>query len=248
MIYIKSNDEIRVMRECGTLLAEMYNYLEPYVQPGITELELDKLAEDFILKNGAIPEQKGYHGFPATLCISNNEQVIHGIPSRKVLKEGDIVGLDCTISIKGLMTDSARTYAVGKIDKKKQLLMERTEKSLYLGIEAIKAGGRVNDIGRAVEKYINQFGYGIVRDYCGHGVGYEIHEEPTVLNYYSTRYRNRLKENMVLTVEPMINMGTYSVDVLEDGWTVITADNMPSCHFEHTVAVTAEGYEILTVK
>ncbi|MBN2658603.1 MAG: type I methionyl aminopeptidase [Spirochaetales bacterium] len=248
MIYVKSDDEIKIMRECGTLLAEMYEYLEPYVKPGITGLELDKLAEDFIIRNKAVPEQKGYHGYPATLCISTNEQVIHGIPSRKKLEEGDIVGLDCTISIKGLMTDSARTFAVGTIDKKKQKLMERTEKSLYIGIDAVKAGGRVNDIGRAVEDYINQFGYGIVRDFCGHGVGYEIHEEPTVLNYYSTRYRNRLKENMVITVEPMINMGTYEVNVLGDGWTVETADKKPSCHFEHTVVVTSEGCEILTVK
>lgn len=248
MIYIKSDDEIRIMRECGTLLAEMYEYLEPYVAPGITGLELDRLAEDFIRKNGAVPEQKGYRGYPATLCISVNEQVIHGIPSKSRLEEGDLAGLDCTISIKGLMTDSARTFAVGNIDKKKRNLMERTEKSLYIGIDAVRAGGRVNDIGKAVEDYISQFGYGIVRDFCGHGVGYEIHEEPTVLNYFSTRYRNRLKENMVLTVEPMINMGTHEVKVLDDRWTVVTLDGMASCHFEHTIAVTADGCEILTKK
>lgn len=248
MIYIKSDDEIKVMKECGTLLAEMYDYLTPYVQPGISELELDKLAEDFIIKNGAIPEQKGYKGFPSTLCVSINEQVIHGIPSKRKLKEGDLASLDCTISLKGLMTDSARTFTVGKVDKKLLSLMERTEKSLYLGIDAVQGGIRVNEIGRVIEGYLKPFGYGIVKDYCGHGVGYDIHEEPTVLNYYSTRYRQRLKENMVITVEPMINLGTDDVKVLDDGWTVVTTDRKPSCHFEHTIVVTKNGCEILTQK
>jgi len=248
MIYIKSDDEIKVMRECGTLLAEMYDYLAPYVSPGISPLELDKLAENFIIKNGAVPEQKGYKGYPSTLCVSINEQVIHGIPSKRKLKEGDLASLDCTISLKGLMTDSAKSFAVGKIDKKLQLLMERTEKSLYLGIDAVHGGMRVNEIGRVIEEYISPFGYGIVKDFCGHGVGYDIHEEPTVLNYFSTRYRQRLKENMVITIEPMINLGTDDVKVLDDGWTVETTDKKHSCHFEHTVVVTKEGCEILTKK
>lgn len=248
MIFIKSDEEIKVLRECGTLIAEMYDYLAPYVQPGISELELDKLAEDFIKKNGAIPVQKGYKGFPSTLCVSVNEQVIHGIPSKRTLQEGDLASLDCTISLKGLMTDSARTFPVGKIEKKHKLLMERTEKSLYLGIDAVHGGVRVNEIGKAVEDYIKPFGYGIVRDYCGHGVGYELHEEPTVLNYYSTRYRQRLKENMVITVEPMINLGSDYVKVLGDQWTVETEDKKVSCHFEHTIVVTKTGCEILTLK
>ncbi|MBI9099167.1 MAG: type I methionyl aminopeptidase [Spirochaetaceae bacterium] len=248
MIYIKSDDEIQVMRECGTLLALMYDYLEPYVQPGISGLELDKLAENFLLKNNAVPEQKGYKGFPSTLCVSINEQVIHGIPSKRKLKEGDIVGLDCTISLKGLMTDSARTFAVGTIGKKEKLLLERTEKALYLGIDTVHSGMRVNEIGRVIEEYIKSFEYGIVRDFCGHGVGYDIHEEPTVLNYYSSRYRQRLKENMVITIEPMINLGRDDVRVLSDDWTVETIDKQPSCHFEHTIAVTEKGCEILTVK
>ena len=246
MIYIKSDDEIKVMRECGSILDRMYKYLEPYVQPGITELELDSLAESYLKKYGAIPEQKGYKGFPSTLCVSINEQVIHGIPGKRKLKDGDLASLDCTISIKGLMTDSARTFAVGKVDNKLRLLMERTEKALYKGIDAIHSGLRVNEIGRTIEDYLKPFQYGIVRDYCGHGVGYEIHEEPTILNYYSTRYRQRLKENMVITVEPMINLGTSDVSVLEDKWTVVTTDKSPSCHFEHTVVVNKDSCEILT--
>lgn len=248
MIYIKSDDEIKIMRECGTVLAKMYDYLEPFVQPGITGVELDRLAEDFLVKNGAVPEQKGYKGFPSTLCVSVNEQVIHGIPSKRKLKEGDIAGLDCTISIKGLMTDSAKTFAVGKIDRKLQKLMDSTEKALYLGIDTVHPGMRVNEIGRAVEEYIKPLGYGIVKDFCGHGVGYEIHEEPTVVNYSTSRYRQRLKENMVITIEPMINMGTGDVRVLDDGWTVETMDRSYSCHFEHTIAITNKGCEILTVE
>ena len=246
MIYIKSDDEIKVMRECGSILDSMYKYIEPYVQPGISELELDALAEVYLRKHNTIPEQKGYEGFPSTLCVSTNEQVIHGIPSKRKLQNGDIVGLDCTISLKGLMTDSARTFAVGTISDDKKMLMERTEKSLYVGIGSVKSGIRVNDIGRSIENYLKPFGYGIVRDFCGHGVGYKIHEEPTILNYYSSRYRQKLKENMVITIEPMINLGMDAVNVLDDGWTVETVDMKASCHFEHTIVVTKEGCEILT--
>ncbi len=252
MIYIKSDKDIITLRKCGTVLAKMYEHIEPYIQPGISAIELDKIAESFILDNGTIPVQKGYKGFPATrfpatLCVSRNEEVIHGIPGNKIIKEGDIVSLDCTIGLDGLLTDSAKTYPVGKVKKEYQLLIERTETALYKGIEVSKHNMRINDIGKSIEKYISTFGYGIVRDYCGHGIGANIHEEPAIPNYYSILNRRRLKENMVFTIEPMINIGSHEVDVLDDEWTVVTSDKSYSCHFEHTIVLTKEGYEILTV-
>lgn len=224
----------------------MYKHIEPYIQPGITTEELDKIAESFILKNNAVPVQKGYQGFPATLCVSINEEVIHGIPGKRRLKNGDLVSVDCTIGLNGLLTDSAKTFPVGKISKEHQLLLNRTEKALYKGIGVSKHNMRVNDIGKVIEEYITPFNYGIVEDYCGHGIGYKIHEDPIIPNYYSNKYRQRLKENMIFTIEPMINMGSHPVRVLDDEWTVVTSDNSYSCHFEHTIILTSDGCEILT--
>ncbi len=247
MIYIKSENDIKTMRKCGTILAKMYEHIEPYIQPGIQTVELDKIAESFILDKGTIPVQKGYEGFPSALCISINEEVIHGIPGNRIIKDGDIVSVDCTIGLDGLLTDSAKTYSVGKVKKEYKLLIERTEIALYKGIEVCKNNMRINDIGRAIENYITPFGYGIVRDYSGHGIGANIHEDPAIPNNYSIYNRRRLKENMVFTIEPMINMGSHAVDVLDDEWTVVTSDESYSSHFEHTIVLTKNGYEILTV-
>ena len=247
MISIKNQDEIKKLRECGIILASLYQHLEPYVQEGITTGELDRIAEDYILGKGCVPVQKGYYGFPATLCVSVNEEVIHGIPGKRKLKEGDLVGIDCTISKDSLLTDSAKTFPVGKISSDDRLLMERTAKALEVGISVAEHNMRSSDIGKAIESFLKPFGYGIVRDYCGHGIGYEIHEEPTILHYYSRRYSRRLKAGMVFTIEPMINRGTHKVEVLEDEWTVVTADGQKSCHFEHTICLTETGCEILTL-
>ena len=248
MIYIKSQDEIKKLRKCGIILASLFEHLEPYIQEGITTSELDSIAESYILSKGCIPVQKGYSGFPATLCVSVNEEVIHGIPGKKKLKKGDLVGIDCTISKDNLMTDSARTFPVGKISPDDQKLLERTAKALDVGISVSKHNMRISDIGKAIEEYLKPYNYGIVRDYCGHGVGYNIHEEPTILHYYSRRYNNRLKEGTVFTIEPMINAGTHEVDVLDDGWTVVSADASNSCHFEHTLCLTKTGCEVLTLE
>ena len=247
MISVKSQDEIRKMRECGIILASLFEYLEPYVQEGMTTKELDRMAEGYILGKGCVPVQKGYCGFPATLCISVNEEVIHGIPGKRKLKAGDLVGIDCTIGKDKLLTDSARTFPVGEISPEDRKLMERTAKALEAGISVAKHNMRAWDIGKAIEEYLEPYGYGIVRDYCGHGIGYSIHEDPTILHYHSRRHGRRLKEGMVFTIEPMINGGTWEVEVLDDEWTVVTADSSKSCHFEHTICLTETGCDILTL-
>lgn len=246
MISIKSNEEIELLRIAGEITGSTHNYLKPFIKPGITTLELDKLAEDYILKRGATPSFKGYDGFPGTVCASINNEVVHGIPSGRTLKEGDIISLDIGACYKGYHGDSAWTYAVGEISEDKKYLLEHTEKSLFKGLAAIHDGCHVGDIGYAVSKYAKEHNLGVVRELVGHGVGSDVHEEPDVPNYGSRGCGPVLKEGMVIAVEPMLNLGTRKVYMLEDGWTIITADNKPSAHFEHTVLVTKDGYEILT--
>ena len=246
MISIKSDEEVELLRIAGEITGSTHNYLKPYIKPGITTLELDKLAEEYILSRGATPSFKGYDGFPGTVCASINNEVVHGIPSGRTLKEGDIITLDIGACWKGYHGDSAWTYAVGEIDDKKKYLLEHTEKSLFKGLEAIHDGCHVGDIGYAVSKYANEHGLGVVRELVGHGVGTDVHEEPDVPNYGARGTGPVLKEGMVIAVEPMLNLGTRKVYILEDGWTIITADGKPSAHFEHTVLVTKDGYEILT--
>ena len=240
MISIKSNEEIELLRIAGEITGSTHNYLKPFIK------ELDKLAEDYILKRGATPSFKGYDGFPGTVCASINNEVVHGIPSGRTLKEGDIISLDIGACYKGYHGDSAWTYAVGEISEDKKYLLEHTEKSLFKGLAAIHDGCHVGDIGYAVSKYAKEHNLGVVRELVGHGVGSDVHEEPDVPNYGSRGCGPVLKEGMVIAVEPMLNLGTRKVYMLEDGWTIITADNKPSAHFEHTVLVTKDGYEILT--
>ena len=246
MISIKSEEEVELLRIAGEITGSTHNYLKPYIKPGITTLELDKLAEDYIISRGASPSFKGYDGFPGTVCASINNEVVHGIPSGRTLKEGDIITLDIGACWKGYHGDSAWTYAVGEIDDKKKYLLEHTEKSLFKGLEAIHDGCHVGDIGYAVSKYAKEHGLGVVRELVGHGVGTDVHEEPDVPNYGARGTGPVLKEGMVIAVEPMLNLGSRKVYILEDGWTIITADGKPSAHFEHTVLVTKDGYEILT--
>lgn len=246
MISIKSNEEIELLRIAGEITGSTHNYLKPFVKPGITTLELDKLAEDYILKRGATPSFKGYDGFPGTVCASINNEVVHGIPGGRVLKEGDIISLDIGACYKGYHGDSAWTYPVGEISEDRKYLLEHTEKSLFKGLEAIHDGCHVGDIGYAVSKYAKEHNLSVVRELVGHGVGSDVHEEPDVPNYGSRGCGPILKEGMVIAVEPMLNLGTRKVYMLEDGWTIITADGKPSAHFEHTVLVTKDGYEILT--
>lgn len=246
MITIKNKESIELLRIAGEITGSTHNYLKKYIKPGVTTLELDRLAEEYILSRGATPSFKGYDGFPGTVCASVNDEVVHGIPGNRVLKEGDIITLDIGACFKGYHGDSAWTYPVGEISEEKKYLLEHTEKSLFKGLGAIHDGCRVGDIGYAVSKYACEHNLGVVRELVGHGVGTDVHEEPDVPNYGSRHTGPILKEGMVIAVEPMLNLGGRKIYMLEDGWTIVTADGKPSAHFEHTVLVTKDGYEILT--
>lgn len=246
MISIKSEYEIELMRVAGEIVGDTHKYLRPFIKPGISTKEINKLAHDYILSRGATPSFLNLYGFPAAVCISINEEVVHGIPSGRKLKNGDIVSIDIGACYKGYHGDSAWTYPVGEISPKKKKLLEVTEESLVRGLSVIKEGAHVGDIGYAIEKYAKENKLGVVKELVGHGVGSSVHEEPDVPNYGKEHTGTELKAGMVLAVEPMLNLGTPNVYLLEDDWTVITADMLPSAHFEHTVLVTKEGYEILT--
>lgn len=246
MISIKSEREIELLKVAGEIVGKTHHYLEQYIKPGITTKELDRLAEEYILSQGCTPSFKGLYGFPGSICISVNEEVVHGIPGDRKLKEGDIVTLDIGACYKGYHGDSAWTYAVGKISPKKEALMKHTEEALFAGLSVIKDGCRVGDIGNAVEECAHKYKLGVVKELVGHGVGSSVHEEPDVPNYGKKGTGPILKEGMVIAVEPMLNMGTAEVFMLDDDWTIITGDDLPSAHYEHTVLVTKDGYTILT--
>lgn len=248
MITLKSKSEIELMREAGRIVAEVHRDMKELVRPGVTTWELDQHAEAKIRAAGALPTFKGYNNFPATLCTSLNSQVVHGIPSKSVkLKEGDIIGIDCGATLKGYIGDSAWTYCVGNVHPSLKKLLEVTEASLWAAIDAARVGNRISDIGRAVESIVNPHNYGIVRDFCGHGVGTKLHEDPQVPNYASDREKGlRIKAGLCIAIEPMINMGTARTRMLKDGWTVVTTDNQASAHFEHSIAITEEGPIVLT--
>lgn len=247
MISLKSHREINAMRRAGAVVGEILRELEELVKPGMSTLELDQIAEDRCHRHRVKPAFKGYHGFPGVLCISVNNEVVHGIPSAKrTLKEGDIVGLDFGVVADGWYGDSARTVKVGKVSQEADQLLKVTEESLYKGIEQISVGRRLSDIGHAIQNYVEGYGFSVVREFVGHGIGRSLHEDPQVPNFGPKGKGIPLKSGMVLAIEPMINVGRPEVRVLNDGWTAVTVDGSLSAHFEHTVALTDHGAEILT--
>lgn len=246
LITIKSDREIELLRVAGNIVYRTHQYLKPFIKEGITTKELDRLAEDFIRKQNATPSFKGYDGFPGSVCTSINNQVVHGIPGKTKLKNGDIISIDIGACFKGYHGDSAWTYAVGEISDDKKYLMEHTEKALFEGLKQIKPGNRIGDIGHAIETYAKQHHLGVVEELVGHGVGTSVHEDPEVPNYGLPHTGPKLRKGMVIAVEPMLNLGSKEIYVLDDEWTIETADGSPSAHFEHTVVVTEDGYQILT--
>ena len=249
MIVCRSAAELDRMQEAGRLVGEVLTELAAHVAPGVSTADLDALAEKRIVAAGAIPAFKGYHGYPATICASINEEVIHGIPStRRLLAEGDIISIDVGASLGGYFGDSAISLPVGKVSEQAATLLRVTEESLYKAIERVRPGGRVSDIGHAVQKHVEAFGFSVVRDFVGHGIGEQMHEEPQVPNYGEPGRGPRLAEGMVLAIEPMVNAGKAAVKVLADGWTAVTKDGSLAAHFEHTVAVTSGEPRILTAR
>ena len=236
MIY--SNEEILQIKQADLLVSRTLAEVAKILKPGVTTMQLDKLAEEFIRDNGAEPAFKGYEGFPATLCISENNKIVHGIPSDKVyIKEGDIVSIDCGTILNGFFGDSAYTFPVGEVDEDKLKLMDATREGLYKGIEAAVVGNRIGDIGFAIQSYVESLGYSVVRELVGHGVGRHLHEKPQVPNYGKRGNGRKIKNGLVIAIEPMINMGRKEVQISDDGWTFYTLDGKPSAHFEHSIAI-----------
>ncbi|MEG0266417.1 MAG: type I methionyl aminopeptidase [Bacilli bacterium] len=246
MITLKSDREIDLIRHASQIVSETHLYLKDFLKEGITTKELDDFAGEFIISKGGIPACKGFEGFPANICISVNEEVVHGIGGKRKLKNGDIVTLDIVVLYKGYNGDSAWTYPVGEVDAEKEYLMEHTLKSLLVGLEQIKPGARLGDVSNAIEEYAIKHKLSVVRELTGHGIGTNMHEDPDIPNYGRRGTGPVLKKGMVLAIEPMLNLGRRDIYVLEDDWTIITRDNKPSAHYEHTVSVTEDGYEILT--
>jgi methionyl aminopeptidase len=246
MIIVKSEDEIKIMREAGRIVAETLKLLKQAIEPGITTLELDRIAEEYIRSQGAVPSFKGYNGFPASICTSVNEELVHGIPSDRVLKDGDIISIDIGACYQGYHGDSAWTYPVGNISETAKKLLEVTEQSLYAGLSKAKPDVRLYTLSHAIQETIEAGNFSVVREYVGHGVGTSLHEDPQVPNYGIPDRGPRLRKGMVLAIEPMVVAGERHVKRLDDGWTVVSVDGSLCAHFEHTIAITADGYEILT--
>lgn len=247
MIIIKSPREIEQLKRSNAIVAEVFNILKKMIAPGVMTKELDQIAEEYILSKRGRPAFKGYRGFPATLCISINEEVVHGIPSQRRLKEGDIVSLDVGVNYLGYFGDAAITFPVGEVDLEAKRLLEVTERALTIGIEKAKIGNRLFDISYAIQSWVESHGFSVVRDFVGHGIGKDLHEEPQIPNFGTPHQGPRLEKGMVFALEPMVNEGTHEVRILSDGWTVVTADGKRSAHFEHTIAITDDGAEILSV-
>jgi len=246
VIQYKSNEELDIIRESGIILGKAQAEIAKIIRPGVKTKELDKIAYQFIADNGGIPSFKGYNGFPATLCISVNEVVVHGFPSDYELKDGDIISVDCGVKYKGFHSDSAYTYPVGNVKEEVLKLLRITKESLYKGIEQAVVGNRIGDIGFSIQTFVENEGYSVVRELVGHGLGKSLHEKPEVPNYGNRGKGLKLEENLVIAIEPMINLGKKNVVQENDGWTIRTSDKMPSAHFEHTVAVKKGKPEILT--
>lgn len=247
MIILKSKEEIELLRKSNQIVVHILKALRKIIKPGITTLELNSYAEEQIRKKGAIPAFNGYRGFPASLCVSVNEQLVHGIPDSRRLKEGDIVSMDLGVVRSGFYGDAAITVPVGKISQEATRLLDVTQNALYKGIEQAKAGGRLHDISHAVQSWVEGNGFSVVRDFVGHGIGRNLHEEPQIPNFGLPNRGVQLKAGMVLALEPMVNVGTWRVKVQPDGWTVVTVDGSLCAHFEHTIAITEDGPDILTL-
>lgn len=249
MISIKSEYEISIMREASKILVKVFEEVEKLITPGTSTEEIDLKAESLILECKAIPAFKGYQGFPKSICTSINHEVIHGIPKKEVfIRDGDIISIDIGLKYKGYYADCAKTYPVGNVSEDKLKLLRVTEESLYKGIEAAKPGKRVSEISDAIEKHINYYGYGIVEEFTGHGIGRNLHEEPQVLNFKTTIQTPILKSGMTICIEPMVNIGSKEISILKDGWTVVTKDKKASAHYEHMVLINENGCEVLTMR
>lgn len=246
MIFLKSEEEVVLIKESAELLGKAHAEVAKWIKPGVVTKQLDKIADEFIRDNNGYPSFKGYNGFPSALCISLNETVVHGFPSQYQLKEGDVISIDCGVKLNGFHSDSAYTYPIGDVSPEVSNLLKRTKQSLYLGIEQAVEGKRVGDIGYAIQTYVEKFGYGVVRELVGHGVGRNLHESPEVPNYGKRGQGPKLREGIVIAIEPMITLGKRNVVQEKDGWTIRTTDRKPAAHFEHTVLVRKGKAEILT--
>ena len=243
---IKTGEEIEILRENAVIVSKTLAEVAKYIKPGISTGVLDKIAEDYLRGQGAVPGFKGYNGFPATLCVSVNEEVVHGIPGERVLKNGDIVSIDCGSLKNGLYGDSAYTFTVGDVDPQVLSLLRRTKESLFLALKTAVVGKRMGDIGSTVQEYVESFGYGVVRELVGHGIGKKLHEKPDIPNYGKKGTGIKLQEGLTICIEPMINLGTKNIVQAKDGWTIRTADKMPSAHYELTLVVRKEAPEVLS--
>ena len=246
MIHYKTEEEVELIKESAQILGKAHAEVARLVKPGIKTIELDKVAEEYIRDNGGVPSFKNYNGFPYTLCISPNENVVHGFPGQHELKEGDIISIDCGVFFRGFHSDSAYTYPIGEVSEKVENLLKVTKESLYKGIEEAKYGNRIGDVGNAIQQYVEGYGYSVVRELVGHGLGKSLHEAPEVPNYGKKGRGAKLNEGLVIAIEPMINLGKKNVVQEADGWTIRTQDRMPSAHFEHTVAIFKDRTEVLT--
>ena len=245
MISIKSDREIELMREAGKYNIMTFKEVEKYLKPGVTTKKLDKVIHDFIVKNGCVPSTLGYEGYPASVCISVNDEVVHGIPGDRIIQNGDIVSIDLVLSYKGYHADATRTYIIGEVSNEVRALVENTKGAFYAGVSQVKEGARIRDISRAIEKYAHEHGLSVVEELVGHGIGTSMHEDPDVPNFDDNNM-TKLKAGMTIAIEPMLNLGSKNVYVEDDDWTVKTVDGKPSAHYENTVLVTKDGYEILT--
>lgn len=248
MVTVKTAEEIGLMRKANQIVRDSLSLIEEKIKPGMTTKQLDKMVYDYITGCGAVPSFLGYEGYPASACISIDEEVVHGIPSAKrYIEEGQIVSVDIGSIYKGYNGDAARTFAVGKISDEKQKLIDVTRQSFFEGVKILREGARLGDLGHAIQSYVESNGFSVVRALVGHGIGTDMHEDPEVPNYGRPGHGLRLKANMTIAIEPMVNAGTYDVLMLDDGWTVVTADGKPSAHYENTVAITEDGVEILSL-
>ncbi|HOZ53922.1 MAG TPA: type I methionyl aminopeptidase [Bacilli bacterium] len=245
MVGIKSKEEIAIMKKAGNIVYKTHQYLKEYIKPGVTTLELDSLAENYIRENDAEPSFKGYQGFPNAICVSINDEVVHGIPSDRKLKEGDLVSIDIGACYKGYHGDSAWSYPVGKVSEETLYLLKHTKQALYEGISRVKEGNTISDISKAIEEYAKSKKLGVIRELVGHGIGKNLHEQPDIPNY-NTNDKLELKEGMTIAIEPMLNLGTRNIYIEDNDWTIKTYDSKASAHFEHTVCVTKDGCDILT--